>query len=799
MMEWQRIARHRLHLRKVTDVHGKSIYTDAQMHTYLQQFERDFAQYEREGLTIVDATEGGVAKQHTIAMPLADFLDRHAGRTLPALPAPAPRNLDDARLTAVRRRLSEVRRDVHHLRVISQKTESLLGTMLADQADQAKMAGHFQRIEKYRKEVEARFETFELINQLNQMGVFKRLKADRKLHMQRNLNPQARQRAQLERDLENVDWIADAAQEMLDQLELAERLLDGKPVEASAKTSNRPDDVGRAVSAVKDQRIAALVAIDADRNGLGIARSLGEDFKGLPVLQATLERLGSSRAIDSIVLLVASDQRPTIESLIDRQRVRLPVEIETCEGSPFGPEHEAIAAARVWADTSWRGGIAGMSIYDEVLCPKIMSEIMQRRGLTAALIVGPDWPLIDVDSPEGCDAVVRRHLENPRQHSLVFTQAPPGLCGCVIGAALMQELAQRNRLSTVGGILVYQPHAPQHDPIAREANVQINHQVRNSLVRATFDTPRRCELIRQSVPASTANSAAIVQSLERAIACGAACPAFATPQHITIELCTDRISCGIFRAGFGGIRERANLTPDLAQRIFNELRQSPDTVITLGGAGDPLLHHHFVEIVRSAKSAGIRCINVRTELLCDPPASTRSTRTMLDLLLNCGVDVITVDLHADLAATYQIMMGIDRFKEVLIKIEHLLAHRRRLTDHPGTAAICMPWIVPCLQRRAETYQDIDSFFDRWQHTLGAALIEGPPPHSNDTLAPAVTPRQVIRRDAQRCMSILSNGDVPIEWRDFRGGNIVGNVADAAIAELWRELQIKRAALAGGST
>jgi len=120
MMEWQRIARHRTHLHKVIDVHGKSIYTDAQMHTYLQQFERDFAQYRREGLTIIDATEGGVAKQHTIAMPLVEFLEQHAQTTLPPLPLPAPHE-PKKRLIATRNRLAEIRVEVQQLKDISRK------------------------------------------------------------------------------------------------------------------------------------------------------------------------------------------------------------------------------------------------------------------------------------------------------------------------------------------------------------------------------------------------------------------------------------------------------------------------------------------------------------------------------------------------------------------------------------------------------------------------------------------------------------------------------------------------------
>lgn len=78
----------------------------------------------------------------------------------------------------------------------------------------------------------------------------------------------------------------------------------------------------------------------------------------------------------------------------------------------------------------WRGGIAGIGAYDEALCPQIMSQIMDRRQLTAAIIAGPDWPLINVTGEGGCDALVHRHREHPQQHNLVFTQSPPGPCAC---------------------------------------------------------------------------------------------------------------------------------------------------------------------------------------------------------------------------------------------------------------------------------------------------------------------------------------------------------------------------------
>jgi len=768
MMEWQRIARHRLHLIKTVDVDGKSIYTDVQMHTYRQQFERDFARLKGEGVTIIDATEGGVAKQHATSMTLERVLRDHATRPLPRLPLADASALDAKRMQQSRQHLGQVRGDILRLRQLSQETAKLIERMMEEQDDQTRLAIHFRQIEKNRQEVEQRFAAFELLNHMNQLGVYRRLKADRRLHMQKGMDAVARQRGQLRRDLDNVSWIADAGAEMLDQLAGADRLLAGQKVEHRGRSAADLLADGSLHADAVVSRVAALIPVDFERNGLLEPRSSAERWQDRTVLQATLERLGQSQELESIVLIVPRGNEPDVECLIDRAAIALPVAIEHCEGSPYRPEHAAIAAARWWADSCWRGGIAGMSVYDEVLCPRIMHETMQRRGLTAALLVGPDWPLVQVIGDQGCDAVIRRHREHPQQNNLVFTQSPPGLCGCLVSATLMAELAQRNRLSTVGGLLVYQPHAPQHDPIAREVNVQIDHEVRRSLGRFIADSPERSAVL-ASLPRDAAAATIVAAQL------ASASPPL--PHHLTLELTTRRASCGLFARSFHH-QPRPDISLDLVERLFASITHP--LLLTLAGAGDPLLHPHFDRIVALARQSSVRGIHLRTELLCD--------RATIDRLLACPVDVVSVDLNADRAATYQAMMGVDRFKDALQNVEYLLDHRRPLTNQPGTAALALPWVVPHLQRRAETYEDIDTFFDRWQHMLGTAVIEDPFDADDCGLTPAITPARVIARDRNRCLTMLCDGGVPLDHRNFSGREILDHLTSTDVADHWRRLR-----------
>jgi hypothetical protein len=786
MMEWQRIVRHRVHLKKFTDVNGRSIFSDMQMITYRQQFERDFAADTASGLTVIDATEGGVPKQHTVQAKLAEFLGAHATCALPAWPTPAV-TIDRARLGKVRTQVERTRKDIAFLQQSARQALSILRQMREHVGDEARMAKLFTQVDRYRHDVEQRRHAFDLLEQLNQLGAFKRQRTDRKIRMRGTVPQSELQQAQIERDIDNVTWMADAATELIEQLVQAETVLDGAH---GGRPARRPQPQNRRTTnlipeAPHASRIAALVPVDLERSALGIHRSLAENFAGRTVLQATLERLGQIASIESIILI--APREADVDALIDRARINKPVEIERCDGSPFGPERDAIAAARLFAPTCWRAGIAGMSIYDEALCPQAMHAVMTRRGLSAAIIAAPDWPLIDHSEETGCEALIRRHLQQPDKLNLVFTQAPPGLNGCLVSASLMAELAQRNRLSAVGGLLIYQPHAPQPDPIARDANVQIDHRVRNSMSRATFDSARARQLLAEALQGVSDPSAVPVAQLVHRLS-KAERHALLPPRHVILELCSERTSHGFFAPRNSFTINRPPIERQLAEHVAAQLAEIDDAVLTMAGAGDPLLHPEFDAIIRAAKHAGVRGVHIRTELCCQ--------RDIIDRLLASGVDVVSVDLHADRAATYEQMMGDDRFEAVLRNIEYLVEHRARLTAHAGTAALAIPWVVPRLQRRRETLDDMDSFFDRWMHILGTAVIEGPPtfdPASkgNDGhLIPVIQPAQVRQRDARQTMTILCDGCVPLDGDDLAPDRCAGRVTlgPGSLMTIWRALR-----------
>jgi len=234
MMEWQRIARHRSHLRKTTDVHGRPIYSDEQMMTYLRQFERDFAAAPQ---VIIDATEGGMAKAHTTQATLADALAQHATTELDALPL-ADVGLDPSRLQQTRDQLSRRIDEVHELAQISRQTTSIFKQMLERQTDRKRMDKLFERLEKQKRRAAERSEAFKLVEQLNQIGVFKRHQADRQIAIGKDDDPLTVQRKQLERDLMNIKWLIEGCDQTLrmfrEALERIDEQLADRPIKRGA-------------------------------------------------------------------------------------------------------------------------------------------------------------------------------------------------------------------------------------------------------------------------------------------------------------------------------------------------------------------------------------------------------------------------------------------------------------------------------------------------------------------------------------------------------------------------------------
>ncbi len=210
MMQWQRIVRDRAILRKVPDYQGRPTYTEERLYTYLQQFERDFLASDK---TIIDATEGGVAKRGTTVMSLSAAIEQYCRQPLSNAVGAHP-GLGWDRVSEASMSLASRREEALAVQSISQETLELLRQMRDSLEDQSRVNALIARIDPLRSRMNTLGEIYDLITQLTQQSELDRYAADRRIKAA-GVSGVEKQRRQLDRDIANVQHMVRASGEFV--------------------------------------------------------------------------------------------------------------------------------------------------------------------------------------------------------------------------------------------------------------------------------------------------------------------------------------------------------------------------------------------------------------------------------------------------------------------------------------------------------------------------------------------------------------------------------------------------------
>ncbi|GAB4110310.1 MAG: hypothetical protein Kow00105_19080 [Phycisphaeraceae bacterium] len=534
-------------------------------------------------------------------------------------------------------------------------------------------------------------------------------------------------------------------------------------------------------------RVIALIPIDLNTSRLGFKARLDDELRDLNILQHTVRRVASIRHVEKIVLIHPPGQDPL--SLLGSDTIKLPKPVVT--HLDVGGLQDAITrrwvSARKWAQPNWRGGLGGATCYDELLPPGPLLDALKAHQGDAAWIVRGDWCLFD---PELAERQIDLLLQDIQAMKMIFTQAPPGLSGLAVSRELLEQLTQG--AAGFGDVLAYNPKKPQIDPIGRDVNCPIPPPARDTAERFIYDTPRSMELIRvlakrlgdRLLEADVRDVTDVCQVLL------AEDPAWIyrrLPRMVTLELTPRRQATGPITPQHYVTFGRPDMDTDLALRIVDQLGEEDtagDVTLLIGGLGDALLHPDWERIVKRAHEAGVFSIGIETDLLCD--------QNQLSSLLDSPIDLIKIRFNADTANTYQKVMGIDSFKQVLTNTEWLFNERLRRIDDPNKARGAMPWLIPSMAKTVDTLPEMEAFFDKWTYFLGHALIT--PACDGCGLMPAMSPVPMAPPDRKPCLqmtrriSILSDGVVALCDQDWLGRVPMGDTRTQTLIDIWRSSQ-----------
>jgi hypothetical protein len=142
------------------------------------------------------------------------------------------------------------------------------------------------------------------VQYINQTGQFNRYRASRAIHIDPALGPMEKQRKEIERDIVNVRWLADAAERVGELLEESLSALHTGATRANTAKAAHAGAPALVVTGAAPRPIWAVVHVDTSTSGLGTARDLSRPFLlGLNPLQHMLARLARCERLAGVVLL----------------------------------------------------------------------------------------------------------------------------------------------------------------------------------------------------------------------------------------------------------------------------------------------------------------------------------------------------------------------------------------------------------------------------------------------------------------------------------------------------------------
>ncbi|MBX9735591.1 MAG: hypothetical protein K2X32_01580, partial [Phycisphaerales bacterium] len=576
---------------------------------------------------------------------------------------------------------------------------------------------------------------YSIVQRLNQTGAFNRARADRAIHTETTLEPLEVQRRQMHRDLTNVKWLADAADA------LTRILADARVSIRTGQKITRDVGAGEAMdrgapNAVPAAAVDVVVLFRESHSATGQAADpLAEITPGHTALSLTLTRLLRVRRARGICVVSASPDlaRAAAGALVHNSRITF-IAAGT-DARRYDPR--VVRAFRSLAAHSWRGG--PLSVFDELIEPGQLSDILRSTGAAAGLLVASDWCLVD---PVACDQLIERYHEDPRGHRLTFSQAAPGLAGCVLDVEVSAQLRRNSQTAgihaSIGGMLAYVPIVPLADMIAKSVCVQISPALRDLPLRCIADTPEQGRrLCAALVAAGLDPTVAEGPELARVLSRDAAAHPPQSPAHLTLTISTPA-------------RDADRVDADTATRLIREFgsltardrARAPATLTIIDPLGD---HPALLDLLRTAREFSHLCVHLRSTF-------ARGTLDVASLAPKGNeplADVISIDLVADSPELHARLLpeaGPAGMATSRTAMNALLALRADPDGAPR--GVQLPFVLPRLTRRDEVYSQVEAVVDSSIMLAGWCVLDPMPnPPAGARIQPLPLPRLALQREA----------------------------------------------------
>jgi len=510
-------------------------------------------------------------------------------------------------------------------------------------------------------------------------------------------------------------------------------------------------------------KVVAAIDVDLESTPLGTASRQEHLLAGRPVLRRCVERVLRAQRPAGVNLLCPEAQAARCAALVQGLAV-------TIRPKPAAepPCRRLTRTARKWSLDGWRGGLGGATSLDEYTDCAALACLGADTGADGIWVCSGAAAVVD---PALIDAMIAHYERVGHAMRMTFAAVPPGLAGVILETALLADLA-RQRIPP-GWLLSYKPDAPQMDLVFKDCSYPAPQPMLQAAGRLVVDTLRAEEtvavlLAEHPDPDGEAAARWLLRRVAEHVS--------ALPREVEIELTTeDQNPETPLRPRGSQVGRRGPIDLEVVTSVARSLAAYDDSLVVLGGFGEPLLHPRFDEICRLLSESGVYGLAVRTN-------GRALDDDRIDALVRRRVDVLNVMLDAWTDDQYRRLHPGHEMATVLAALDRLAAAR-------STAKQAEPIVVPQLTKSLDTVEELEAFFDGWVRKTGCAVIEGYSHHAGQLPDRSVTDmspptRAPCRRIRSRCL-ILADGRMTLCDQDFRGLTAVGSLHEATLADLWR--------------
>ncbi|MGE4157655.1 MAG: SPASM domain-containing protein [Planctomycetota bacterium] len=488
-------------------------------------------------------------------------------------------------------------------------------------------------------------------------------------------------------------------------------------------------------------RVDAYVVV-RETNPRGLPTLHREQLGGRPVLHWVCEALRRMETLRDIAV-ICDRIDPFLEDLRKRYGVRL-----HDSTLPDNPRRARMRRCRLWSATGWRGGIDYATAFDEDGWPEAFAAVQEAHPVDHVYHVGAEWPALDARLS---DELVRHGIRMSADAHYIFHQAPPGFAGALISPRTVALMAG-GRLLLRDALAVNHKGEDNQDEAKGTGNFEIPTALSRLSKRFTADTPRALrwlELLRASDPGLVPGLGSWEDWSE-----AASKHPFppGPPPEVEWEWVTP---------------SGQQVTPELFNRLSEELSSERDTLVTIDGRAPLTQHPDWVEMVRHLKARRIHGLHLRL-------GARDLSESVVTQLLSSPVDVISIRLDHE-------ALSIPHTEQV----ERLCRGR-----NPQTG----PLVVVEMVRRSELIASWESFWDRWV-PLADQVVWRPPmkalglfPPGND-LVLTRAPRRPCRRLSAETV-IRADGTVALCREDWEDRHALGSVREESLESIRRRQEAR---------